>query len=129
MTVELAEPGPIGLVTDEHSAGLPGVWVAGIKAGGQAARHPEIEPGMRIVGVAGKSCAELGYRDVTNLIRHHSQRPLALTLQPADAEAAAAVPPEGVPPPCAEAIPPPGAAAGPAPGPGAWVDVDGEGAA
>ena len=81
VTVEFEEEGALGFVTDELETGSPGVFVVGVKATGQAARHAALQPGMRIVGVAGRSCAELRYREVTQLIRNHSARPLVLTLE------------------------------------------------
>ena len=90
ISVEFEEEGGLGIVTDELETGSPGVFIVGIRAGGQAARHAALQPGMRIVGVAGRSCAGLRYREVTQMIRNHSARPLVLTLQ--------APPPSSAPP-------------------------------
>lgn len=126
VTAEFADKGPLGLITDELEPGGPGVYVVGIKPAGQAAQMPQVQPGMRIVGVAGRSCANLRYRDVTQMIKSHAARPLIVTfalpehcqstppsigggIDPSsepepESESGGAEIPEGVPPPSA---PPP----------------------
>ena len=79
VAVEFADEGALGLVTDELQPVGSGVYVVGVKPAGQAARIPQVQPGMRIVGVAGRSCANMRYRDVTRLIKSHTARPLIIT--------------------------------------------------
>ncbi len=77
VAVEFADEGSLGLITDELQPEGPGVYVVGIK--GQAARLPQVQPGMRIVGVAGRSCVKMRYRDITQMIKTHTARPLIIT--------------------------------------------------
>ncbi len=77
VTVEFVADGALGLVTDELQPEGPGVYVVGVK--GQAARLPQVQPGMRIVGVAGRSCVNMRYREITQMIKTHTARPLTIT--------------------------------------------------
>jgi len=78
VTVQLTEPGAIGLTVDELDDG--GAWVVAIDPLEQAARHPGIELGMRVVGVGGRTTRQLPFTRVVELIREHKERPLALNL-------------------------------------------------
>lgn len=91
IAVEFEDEGALGLVTDELQSGGTGVYVVGVKPAGQAARIPQVQPGMRIVGVAGRSCANLRYHDVTHMIKTHAARPLVITF--AQPEEPASTPP------------------------------------
>jgi C-terminal processing protease CtpA/Prc len=78
VTVQLTEPGSIGLTVDELDDG--GAWIIAIEPGEQSATHPEIQLGMRVVGVGGRACTQLPFARVVELIRDHRERPLALNL-------------------------------------------------
>jgi len=118
-TIDVAfeDEGALGLVTDELETGSPGVFVVGIKPSGQAACRPQVQPGMRIVGVAGRSCAHLRYREVTQMIKSHAARPLILRFEAPEPPSAppsigngTEVEPEPEPEPdkvISEAVPPP----------------------
>lgn len=87
ITVSFQDPGPLGLQTDDRDSG---VTVTGIQPNSQAAKHPVLRDGMRVVGVAGNDCSTMGYASIISLIREHPHRPLAITFLPADDHVATA---------------------------------------
>ena len=87
ITVSFQDPGPLGLETDDRDGG---VTVTAIQPNSQAAKHPVLQVGMRVVGVAGDDCSVKSYAEIILLIRKHPDRPLAITFLPADDHVATA---------------------------------------
>ena len=71
------EPGSLGLAFEAPSPSSP-PSIKEVKAGTQAVQHGQLTVGMKLVEVAGVSCAGMAYQDCIGLIKDHPQRPISL---------------------------------------------------
>ena len=110
ITAELTQAGPLGLAFDRVPDEDDGrAHIRSIKADSQAADHPQLVPGLKLVTVGGTPTEGLVYGEVIDLLKS-SGRPVLLEFEDAsvvfDDDGADALPP---PPSAAveEALPPP----------------------
>ena len=75
VTVDFAQSGSLNLNLTPCDDGN-GVMILAVPAGGQAATHPELRPGLIFSEVGGTSMRGLSYEAVVAAIQSHSARPL-----------------------------------------------------